>query len=96
MIPEIHNGAPYVNSKWENQKEPYRGDVINSYNDGPLENGSQLGPFYEIESSSPALELKKGASGSYRQVTCHLQGEYPVLKQFVQDFLKLDLDQITR
>ena len=96
VIPEIHNGAPYVNSKWENQKEPYKGDVINSYNDGPLENGSQLGPFYEIESSSPALELKKGASGSYRQVTCHLQGEYPVLKQFVQDFLKLDLDQITR
>ena len=58
LIPEVHNGDRYVNSKWEIQKEPYSGDVINSYNDGPLADGSQLGPFYEIESSSPAKELK--------------------------------------
>jgi hypothetical protein len=57
------------------KKEPYKGDVINSYNDGPLEDGSQLGPFYEIEASSPALGLKKGMSGSYRQVACHLQAD---------------------
>ena len=25
----------YVNSMWEQQKEPYGGDVVNSYNDGP-------------------------------------------------------------
>ena len=50
----------YVNSKWEMQKEPYKGDVVNSYNDGPLPDGSQLGPFYEIESSSSASELKEG------------------------------------
>ena len=25
----------YVNSMWEIQREPYKGDVINSYNDGP-------------------------------------------------------------
>ena len=36
LIPEVHNGDRYVNSKWEIQKEPYSGDVINSYNDGPL------------------------------------------------------------
>jgi hypothetical protein len=29
----------YVNSMWEQQKEPYSGDVINSYNDGPTEPG---------------------------------------------------------
>ena len=94
VIPEIHRNAPYVNSKWEIQKEPYKGDVINSYNDGPLEDGTQLGPFYEIESSSPALELKKGTSGSHRQVTCHFQADYTVLKQFVKELLKVDLDQI--
>lgn len=94
VIPEVHRNAAYVNSKWEIQKEPYKGDVINSYNDGPLADGTQLGPFYEIESSSPALELKRGTSVSYRQVTCHLQAEYPVLKQFVKEFLKIDLDQI--
>ncbi|HKH60373.1 MAG TPA: DUF6786 family protein [Flavitalea sp.] len=94
VLPEVNRNAPYVNSKWENQKEPYKGDVINSYNDGPLEDGTQLGPFYEIESSSPALELKKGTSGSYRQVTCHLQADYPVMKQFVKNLLQIDLDQV--
>jgi hypothetical protein len=94
VLPEVNRNAAYVNSKWENQKEPYKGDVINSYNDGPLEDGTQLGPFYEIESSSPALELKKGTSGSYRQVTCHLQADYPVMKQFVKNLLQIDLDQI--
>ena len=94
VMPEVHKNAPYVNSKWEIQKEPYKGDVINSYNDGPLADGIQLGPFYEIESSSPALELKKDSSGSYRQVTCHLQADYPVLKQFLKELLKIDLDQI--
>ena len=94
VLPEVHRDASYVNSKWELQKEPYNGDAINSYNDGPLADGSQLGPFYEIESSSPALELKKGMSGSYRQVTCHLQADYPVLKQFVQQLLSINLDDI--
>jgi hypothetical protein len=96
VLPEVHRNASYVNSKWEIQKQPYKGDVVNSYNDGPLAEGSQLGPFYEIESSSPALELKKGMSGSYRQVTCHLQADYPVLKQFVQGLLKINLDEIRR
>jgi hypothetical protein len=96
VLPEVHRNALYVNSKWENQKEPYKGDVINSYNDGPLADGGQLGPFYEIESSSPALELKKGMSATYRQVTSHLQADYPVLKQFVQRLLKVNLDEIKR
>ena len=96
VLPEVHQNAPYVNSKWEKQKEPYKGDVINSYNDGPLADGSQLGPFYEIESSSPALELKPGMAGSYRQVTCHLQASYPVLKTFVKDLLQIDLDMIKK
>ena len=53
------NATEYVNSQWEIQLEPYGGDVINSYNDGPPENGGKpLGPFYELETSSPALSLK--------------------------------------
>ena len=45
----------YVNSKWEIQQQPYAGDVANSYNDGPPAPGAKpLGPFYELESSSPA------------------------------------------
>ena len=29
----------YVNSMWERQQHPFAGDVVNSYNDGPLTPG---------------------------------------------------------
>ncbi len=81
VIPEVNHDAPYVNSKWEMQKEPYSGDAVNAYNDGPLGDGSQMGPFFEIESSSPALNLKQNQSASYTQTTCHFQGNYESLRQ---------------
>jgi hypothetical protein len=96
IVPQVEKNAPYVNSKWEIQKEPYKGDVINSYNDGPLADGTQMGPFYEIESSSQALELKKGQTGEYKQTTIHLQGEYNALKQLTKQLLEVDLDSIKK
>jgi hypothetical protein len=46
----------YVNSMWELQEEPYRGDAVNSYNDGPAAPGGKpMGPFYELETSSRRL-----------------------------------------
>src|SRR2546421_175672 len=94
VIPEITKNASYVNSKWELQTQPYKGDVINSYNDGPLPDGKQLGFFYEIESSSPALQLKKGQTGRYKQTTIHFQGSYDSLKQLAKQLLGIDLDEI--
>ncbi len=96
IIPEVDKNAAYVNSKWEMQKEPYKGDVINSYNDGPLADGAQMGPFYEVESSSHALELKKGETGEYKEITCHFQGSYDVLKQLATQLLGVDLDTIKK
>jgi hypothetical protein len=65
----------YVNSLWEQQREPYRGDAINSYNDGPPTPGATpLGPFYELETSSPALALAPGASAEHVHRTLHLVG----------------------
>ncbi|MBA7699265.1 hypothetical protein ES703_107956 [subsurface metagenome] len=67
--------ADYVNSMWELQAEPYKGDVVNSYNDGPSEPGAKpLGPFYELETSSPAAALKPGEGISHIHRTYHLQG----------------------
>jgi len=67
--------ADYVNSMWELQDEPYKGDVVNSYNDGPSEPGAKpLGPFYELETSSPAAALKPGEAVSHIHRTYHLQG----------------------
>src|SRR5437868_9072287 len=93
LFPVEENGL-YVNSKWEMQKEPYKGDVVNSYNDGPLQDGSQLGPFYEIESSSPASELKRGEVQEYREVTCHLQGDYNSLRQLSKQLLGVELNDL--
>lgn len=66
----------YVNSMWEVQDEPYGGDVVNSYNDGPAgPEGKPLGPFYELETSSPALVLAPGESASHVHRTVHLVGD---------------------
>lgn len=96
LIPQVDKNAPYVNGKWELQKEPYKGDVINSYNDGPLADGTQMGPFLEIESSSPAMALKKDEQGVYRQTICHFQGNYIILQSLAKQLLGVDLNTIKR
>ena len=75
-LPTQADTLPYVRSQWQVHEHPYQGDVIHSYNDGPSEPGADpLGPFYEIESSSPALPLKPGESMTHIQRTVHFQGE---------------------
>lgn len=69
----------YVNSLWKYQDNPYAGDVVNSYNDGPLENGDQLGPFYELESSSSTRELKPGEMIKHVHKTYHFEGAFDAL-----------------
>ncbi len=87
----VDTAGSYVNSKWEIQDEPYKGDVVNAYNDGPLEDGGQMGPFYELESSSAASPLKPGESLLYKQTTCHFEGDYASLNTLAQQLLGIDL-----
>jgi len=84
----------YVNSKWGKQDNPYQGDVINAYNDGPVEDGSIMGPFYEIETSSPAGDLKPGESLSHTQRVIHIQGDKQAMARLTDDLFKLDLNEI--
>jgi hypothetical protein len=84
----------YVNSTWEHQKFPYKGDAINAYNDGPLEDGSQLGPFYELESSSPALELAPDSTGTYIQSTYHFEGTEEHLNIICEQVFKVSLEEV--
>ena len=92
----FHSGvADYVNSAWELQKEPFRGDVANSYNDGPPKPGAkQLGRFYELESSSPALALHPGESATHVQQTIHLQGHDKMLDSVARAILGVGLEDI--
>ncbi|MEM9719613.1 MAG: DUF6786 family protein [Bacteroidota bacterium] len=87
----------YVNSLWELQEEPYRGDVVNSYNDGPLDDaGQQLGPFYELESSSAAQELAEGEHMVHIHRTFHFTGSESQLNPIFQAKLGIRLDSLNR
>jgi len=85
----------YVNSMWELQAEPYKGDVVNSYNDGPSEPGAKpLGPFYELETSSPAAALKPGGAISHIHRTYHLQGSEADLDTIAKATLGVTIAEI--
>ncbi|HVN57290.1 MAG TPA: DUF6786 family protein [Bacteroidales bacterium] len=84
----------YVNSAWQIQEHPYSGDAFNSYNDGPLADGSQMGPFYELETSSPAAALKPGESITHSQVTVHITGERKQLDAISSLVLGVSLKEI--
>jgi hypothetical protein len=90
----VDNAGRYVNSTWKLQDQPYQGDVVNAYNDGPQADGTQMGPFYELESSSTANELKAGQSQTYRQMTCHFQGDYETLHTLMQTLTGIDLNTL--
>jgi len=85
----------YVNSMWELQKAPYKGDVVNSYNDGPAKPGAKpLGPFYELETSSPAAALLPGQAITHVSRTFHLQGRERDLDVVAKATLGVSLAEI--
>jgi len=92
MLPE--GETTYVNSAWQIQDDPYSGDALNSYNDGPLEDGSQMGPFYELETSSPAAALKHGEKLTHVQYTMHLTGSRQALDKIASSVLGVSLEEI--
>lgn len=85
----------FVNSMWEIQEKPYAGDVINSYNDGSPEPGvPPLGPFYELETSSPASALQPGETLTHVQQTYHFHGPEPALDPLAKKLLGIGLNTI--
>jgi len=92
--PTPANGK-YVNSMWEQQKDPYAGDLINAYNDGsPAPGQPPLGPFYELETSSPGAELAPRESLTHRQITVHFTGEPKHLDPLASQTLGVSLKEI--
>jgi hypothetical protein len=87
----------YVNSMWQIQDQPYRGDVVNSYNDGPAEPGAKpLGPFYELETSSPAAALTPGHVIVHTHRTFHFQASETQLDPIAKTVLGVSIDQIKK
>ena len=91
-VPEGVN--EYVNGQWGPQEDPFSGDVINSYNDGPTETGAIMGPFYAIETSSPGAALAPGGTLTHTQYTFHLEGPAEALAAVTQAVFGAGLDSI--
>jgi len=89
------DATDYVNSMWEQQTEPYAGDVVNSYNDGPPAPGKPpLGPFWELETSSKAAALAPGESLAHVHRTVHLTGSQASLDALAKATLGVTLAEI--
>ncbi|MCX7014763.1 MAG: hypothetical protein NTW86_19815 [Candidatus Sumerlaeota bacterium] len=85
----------YVNSMWQIQDKPFAGDVVNSYNDGPPSPGAKpLGPFYELETSSPALALEPGKTATHVHETFHFQGAEADLDPIATKLLGASIEEI--
>jgi hypothetical protein len=83
----------YVNSLWQIQDEPFAGDAVNAYNDGPI-NGSQMGRFYEVENSSPAAALEPGQTIVHRNAVIHFTGDKKSLDEISMKLLGVAVDGI--
>ncbi|HVM51146.1 MAG TPA: DUF6786 family protein [Candidatus Acidoferrum sp.] len=85
----------YVNSLWKLQDNPYGGDASNCYNDGPPTPGAKpMGPFFELESSSPAAALAPGKSLSHVHRTIHLTGPESALDPVARATLGVSIEDI--
>lgn len=91
---DVDPNATYLNQEWTVDKDPFAGDAVNAYNDGPLEGGGQLGPFYELESVSPAAFLKPGEKLVHRHSVFHFTGAREQLDPIAAKVLGLSLDEI--
>jgi hypothetical protein len=92
----LPDAAPngYNNNLWEIQEDPYCGDVINGYNDGPNASGGQLGGFFELETISPALALETGGSYTHLHRTIRMEGDRQALSRVSVEVFGVDLDEI--
>jgi hypothetical protein len=91
---DVDAGAKYLNQEWNTTKPSFSGDAVNAYNDGPLANGNQMGPFYEIESVAPAAFLKPGQSLSHHHAVFHFTGDEQKLEQIAQKILGVSILEV--
>ena len=93
---EVDSSEKYLNQEWNTTKPIFSGDAVNAYNDGPLADGTQMGPFYEMESVSPAAFLKPGQSLSHRHIVYHFTGNEKELDAIAQKLLGVSLEEIQK
>jgi hypothetical protein len=91
---DVDPDGKYLNQEWNTAKPSFSGDAVNAYNDGPLADGSQMGPFYEIESVSPAAFLRVNQSLTHKHTVFHFAGGESGLDKISRQVLGIGLDEI--
>ena len=91
---DVEEDAIYLSQEWNPAKDPLTGDALNAYNDGPLADGSIMGPFLELESVSPAAFLKPAQSLSHRHTVFHFSGEEKDLNPIAEKLLGVSIQEI--
>ncbi|WP_106829162.1 DUF6786 family protein [Parabacteroides pacaensis] len=91
---DVDKEGTYLNQEWNPAKDPLTGDAMNAYNDGPLEDGSMMGPFLEVESASPAAFLKPGEMLHHKHNVFHFVGSAEELTPITKKLLGVSIDQI--
>lgn len=91
---DVDKAGTYLNQEWNPAKDPLAGDVLNAYNDGPLEDGSLMGPFLEIESASPAAFLRPGESLAHHHQVFHFVGDEASLTPISETLLGVPIEKL--
>jgi len=93
---DLDDKAKYLNQEWNTSKPSFSGDAVNAYNDGPLADGSQMGPFYEMESVSPAAFLEPNKALMHKQSVYHFTGNEQTLNAISLKVLGISLEDIRK
>ncbi|MHB9057084.1 MAG: DUF6786 family protein [Paludibacteraceae bacterium] len=93
---EVDKEKQYLNQEWNPNKDPLIGDALNAYNDGPMADGSIMGPFLELESSSPAAFLKPNESQSHIHKVYHFVGDEAGLSAIAEKMLGVKLSEVKK
>jgi hypothetical protein len=91
---DVDKDAIYLNQEWNPAKNPLTGDAMNAYNDGPLEDGSIMGPFFELESVSPAAFLRPNESLSHQHAVFNFVGDEEKLTKITEKLLGVSIQEI--
>lgn len=93
---DVDPAGTYLDQAWKQVPDPFKGDAVNAYNDGPLADGNQIGPFYELESVSPAAFLKPGDSLTHRHAVVHVTGDLNSLDGIARHVLGTSVKPLQR
>ena len=88
----VDKDSTYLSQEWNPDKDPLTGDAMNAYNDGPLADGSIMGPFLELESVSRAAFLKPMKTLSHKHTVYHFIGKEADLNPITEKLFGISIN----